>query len=215
MQVITPLAGVTYHRLAADLSNQAGRCLNYLRAKFTSGTALVVYVNALVDDLRFVPETAPVFERSIAALGELIGFEVQRPEADYGRGPDVLWRMGNLLFAVIEAKNGAITDSISKSDCNQLAGSVNWFGDEYDGSCNMVALMIHPSSRSERDATPPKDAQVITTERLGGLVEAIRQFVAALATKHQFGEVAEVAHILANCGLSAATFVSCHSTLIR
>jgi hypothetical protein len=215
MQVTTPLTGVTYHRLAADLSDQAARCLAVLRAKFRSGNDFVIYVNALADDLRFVPETAPAFERAMAALGELAGFEAQRPEADYGRGPDVLWRMGNLQFAVMEAKNGATTDLISKSDCNQLAGSINWFHDEYDHSCTAAAIMIHPSAHADHDATPPDGARSITAERLPGLVEAARRFATALATKVQFGTVPEVARVLADCGLSAATFVERHSVAIR
>ena len=216
LQVPTPIAGVSYQRLGADLSDQAARCLDRLRQRFPAGgNELVVAVNALCDDLRFEPETANRFERATAAVGDLLGFEAQRPEADYGRGPDVLWKMGNLSFAVIEAKNGATTDRISKSDCNQLAGSANWFVGEYDSTCKAVPVLVHPSRQVDHDATPPAGARVVTTDRLAAFAEAVRTFAAAVATKPKFGTVPEVARLLADSGLSAATFVDRHTVAMR
>jgi hypothetical protein len=215
MQVTTPLDGVTYHRLAANLSNQAGSCLARLRERFKTGNELLVFANALTDDLRFVPDAAVAFESAFGELGNLIGFDSQRPEADYGRGPDVLWGMGSLQFCVVEAKNGVTTDRISKSDCNQLAGSVNWFREEYDQSCRATAIMVHRSELTEHDATAPPGGRCITTERLQGLVGAVRGFASAVASKPRFGSEQEVAQVLAEAGLSAATFVDRHSTAMR
>ena len=210
-QVTTPMDGVTYSRLDADLSDQAGRCLGFLRDRFPTGNALVIHVNALADRLRFAPDTEPAFVRAVVDLGELIGFEAQRPEADFGRGPDDLWKRGNLQFAIIEAKNGATTARVSKTDCNQLAGSANWFANEYDRTCNATAIIIHPSAQTNHDATPPPGGRCMDVGHLAGLVAAVRRFAAAVATKPQFGTVPEIARLLAELGLSAATLVERHT----
>jgi hypothetical protein len=76
------------------------------------------------------PDTASLFERTLAQVAFLIGLAGQRPEAETGRGPDVLWNIGGAHFLVIECKNGASTDEINKHDCNQLTGSMQWFDEK-------------------------------------------------------------------------------------
>lgn len=196
------MAGVTYQRLAATISNQALQSQQYMRSRYSRGADLLVAVNAVMDELKFEPETAPEFERAMAAIGELIGFETQRPESEYGRGPDVLWKMGGLLFAVIECKNGAIVEQVGKRDCDQLSGSVNWFHEEYDNSCTCQPIMVHPSATAAHDGTHADGARVVTPEKLRQFKDAIRGYAVACAAKPQFGVEVEVSALLVHFGLT-------------
>lgn len=213
--VTTPLDGISYQRLSASVSDQAGRCQDVLRNQFQDGNELLVAVNGLLEDLRFQPDTAQHFEKALAELGRLLGFETQCPESQYGRGPDVLWKMGDLQFAVIEAKNGATTDQISKSDCNQLAGSINWFYEEYDRSCCCIPVLIHPAHLSADEASAPTAARVVQAEKLESLKEAFRSFATSAASKPNFGTHDEIAHLLTQRGLTAASLFDRYSVTMR
>jgi hypothetical protein len=214
-QVVTPLDGITYQRLGGDLADQAIQCQRLLRSRYTRGPELIVAVNAILDDLKFEPETAPAFEVAMACLGELIGFATQRPESEYARGPDVLWRMGGLAFAVIECKNGATTDRIAKRDCDQLSGSVNWFRDEYDHSCTCQPLLIHPSSRAADDASPSPGSRICTAEKLEALKDAVRGFAVACAARPQFGTPQDIAALLSHYGFTAGEIFQRYATPAR
>ena len=116
-----------------------------LRAYGTKTTKLQLDINGLLEDLKFVPDTAKTFEEAMREVAEFIGFKAQRPENDFGKGPDVLWAVGGLRYFVIECKNGAVSQTVNKSDCNQLTGSIMWFRDRYDHSCSSEPILVHPS----------------------------------------------------------------------
>jgi hypothetical protein len=77
-----------------------------------------------------LPGTANKFEEAVKNLAYMLGFNGQRPENDFGKGPDNLWSTGSLKYFIIECKNGAINEIICKEDINQLNGSINWFEKE-------------------------------------------------------------------------------------
>ncbi|WP_457348965.1 hypothetical protein [Sphingomonas sp. UYP23] len=87
------------------------------------------------------------------------------PEDDYGKGPDNLWSLGGLNYLVIECKSGATSaKAISKHDCNQLTGSMIWFGKQYDNACSVTPVMVHQKITPEHAATLHPDARIITVE---------------------------------------------------
>ena len=129
--------------------------------KFQTPNQGIVWVHGLIDDLNFYEDDARRFERAFALLGSFIGVESQRPEAETGRGPDVLWALGGLKFLVIECKNGATSGVISKSDTDQLTGSMVWFDGGYDTSCHAVPVMVHPNNVLDHHASARDDMRVI------------------------------------------------------
>lgn len=102
----------------------------------------------------FSPNSYKKFECAFAKLGYLLGYNTSRPDNEYGIGPDVLWYLGNLNYAVIECKNESITDSISKDYCGQLLNLVNWFKNNFGGDCKCIPIMVHPSNIFDFHASP-------------------------------------------------------------
>ncbi|MGB3516956.1 MAG: DEAD/DEAH box helicase family protein [Elainellaceae cyanobacterium] len=185
-RVTKPIKGIAYHKLESSVMDQARSCGNYLRQRSDEPNKIIIEVNGLLEDLIFKPKTAPVFEESMKAIARYIGFDSQRPEGDFGKGPDVLWEVGGLGYYVIECKNGINTDSedivkpISKHDCNQLNGSGEWFLNTYDTSCHFTPILVHPSKVFERAASPRETTRIIDIEKLDLLRKSISDFILSL-----------------------------------
>ena len=206
-----PLAGIEYVKLDSAQREQGARCAHYYTDRFETANHLVVEVNDLLDRLSFQPGTATSFEKAFRDLGLLIGHDAHRPEADYGRGPDVLWSVGTAEFFVIEAKNGAIVDTISKHDVNQLSGSMNWFSQKYGVGTSATPLLIHPSRKVGQAATAHPDTRVIREDGLARLRENVRRFTAGVAALSAPYRAEPIAELLRANALTPDTFVSSYS----
>lgn len=180
--ILRPLDGITPKRLQTFEETQAQRVVDHLRAQFDDANKLLLEVNGLLEDLEFVPETAPAFEAALQGLAPLLGFEADRPEQETGRGPDLLWSLGGGKFLVIECKNGAVTSEVSKHDADQLSGSMNWFAEVYGPGLEATPVMVHPSATFGRQAFPHPETRVVTRDGLHRWKAAVRAFVVALAS---------------------------------
>lgn len=123
------------------------------------------------------------FERAVADLGSHLGFVTQQPEVEFKKGPDGLWDLGHHLYAAIEAKSAAETEFISKSDVDQLAGSINWFRSEYPAAASVKPLMFHPSKRVHQLASPDANPRIVDQEHLAKLKTAFRTWSGAVAAQ--------------------------------
>ncbi|MGE5523207.1 MAG: helicase C-terminal domain-containing protein [Rhodospirillaceae bacterium] len=177
--ITKPIGGIDYEKLDAKKLEQAKNVVWALKPYIGAKNKLLLAVNAILADMRFLPETSKRFEQAVKDIALFLGFRGQRPEAEFGKGPDDLWAVGNLKYFVIECKNGATTGKVSKHDCNQLSGSVNWFKERYDGSCSCTPILIHPSRVFEHAATPHEGARIVTVEGLAAMKEAIARFITA------------------------------------
>jgi hypothetical protein len=213
--VTRPLDGIDYQRLRSVDRDQGPTAAEYLASSFQSGNHLAVEVYGLLEQLKFEPETSGAFERAVGTLARLIGFSSQRPEVEYGRGPDVLWGLGHLKYLVIEAKNGATTSTISKSDCNQLSGAMNWFEGAYDKSSSAVPIMIHPVNAADAASAPDPRTRVITREKLTELNTAIHAFAEEVAHGDWPPDAKLLGDLLTHHGLTASDFVSRFTTPIK
>ncbi len=107
----------------------------------------------------------------------MLGIYSNRPEDEYGKGPDNFWDVGNSTYFVIECKNGAITETIGKHDCNQLNGSINWFNLQYPStSCSFYPIMIHNSRVFEYDCSPDERIRIMTPSLLEKFKSNILKF---------------------------------------
>lgn len=177
-----PIDGMDYERLDAKELEQARELAWKLKPYAGKPATLLVQINGILDDLSFAPDNSNVFESSLDQLAEFLGFKSQRPEADFNRGPDVLWAVGNLQYFVIECKSSAVVASINKHNANQLAGSMNWFGQRYDQTCKATPIMIHPYRLFDAAAIPPQGARIVTSELLLSFKDAIRALYKAIAS---------------------------------
>lgn len=211
-RVTKPMEGISYHKLESKAMDQARICGDYLRQKFDDPNKIVIEMNALLESLIFKPETADIFEESLKTIARYIGFNSQRPEAEYRKGPDVLWEVGNLSYFVIECKNGATTDTINKHDCNQLNGSGEWFTDKYDETCSFTPILLHPSVKFEYAATPKEKTRIINGEKLNLLRENISYFINSLCVENKINDDKSIRERLLFYKLTADRFCENYTT---
>jgi hypothetical protein len=180
-RVLKPIAGISYHKIDGQAHDQAVSCSNYLVQRHQDPNKLIIEVNGILDDLEFKIGTSNIFEEAMKNIVRYIGFESQRPEQEYKKGPDNLWNAGGLKYFVIECKNEAIATTISKAYCNQLNGSCSWFNNKYDASCTYVPIMVHPSTLFEYAASPDQAIRIMTKEKLESFRSSVKDLIKSIA----------------------------------
>lgn len=207
-RVLHPIDGIAYHRLLTIDYEQAQQCKDFLYSRYDDPNKLILEINGLIDQFIFKPDTASIFEEITKQLANFIGFKSQRPENEYKRGPDVLWGVGQLQYFIIECKNGSLSPTITKADCNQLNGSVNWFLEKYDRTCSFVPIMIHPSNVFEYAASPHEKIKIITKDKIEQLAIAIKNFVKSVAVDNKINDRDSIKELLTHYKLRPADIIS-------
>ncbi len=204
---IKPLEGITYHKLESPVMEQARACSEHLKTRYKNPNEIIIKINGLLEYLLFKPDTANLFEESMKNLAQYLGFNSQRPEADSNRGPDVLWATGELNYFVIECKNGTTTEKINKHDCNQLNGSIEWFKQEYDSTCQYTPILIHHSSIPEYAAALNNKTRIITPDKLNKLKDNILKFIQAICTENNISNIVKIKEMLIYYKLQPQEFI--------
>lgn len=182
-------------------------------AGFDTATDLVLAFEAVLSDLSFDPNRTEEFEEAFKQLGRLIGLNTERPEKDYGLGPDNLWALDASTFWVVEAKTGATTNFIAKKDVNQLAGSMNWFHETYAHGETGIPVMVHQARALGTGASVVPGMRIMTARTLGELTSNARSFANALG-QSGWAEAAVVEGLLHGHNLLASdlgTYLQSHS----
>jgi hypothetical protein len=148
-------------------------------------------------------------------IARYIGFESQRPEQEYGRGPDVLWSLGELNYLVIECKNETVTDTITKGYCNQLNGSCYWFEEKYDDSCSFIPIMIHNSYLFDFAASPNQYIRIMTPEMLQKFCIAVDDFLTAVIASKSFKDTNGILQKLIHYKLRSLDLVNTYTVPFR
>ncbi len=112
-------------------------------------------------------------EEGLKRLGAFLGFYSERPEQEYGLGPDVLWLPDDDFGFVIESKGKKKGGSIlGKQDHGQLLVSEEWYRQQYP-SRRCIRVQIHPTDKATKPAMA-ENTYVLTLDKLGQLVGALR-----------------------------------------
>lgn len=148
-------------------------------------------------------------------LGRFLGFGSQRPEMSFGTGPDNLWAVGGQVYFVIECKNSAVTDKISKHDSDQLSGSMNWFSKQYDKTCKATPVMIHPSHTFIKQASPPEHTLIIDSNCMAQLNAALINFAIAAGKNKAFIDAKKIGELLNHFRLIPKEFLKHYSTAFK
>lgn len=157
------------------------------------------------------------FEEGLSELGEFLGYESQRPEKDFKNGlPDVLWRMTNGEFLIIEAKNEVKNErkEIYKEEAEQITNSYNWFKDNYVNKKG-YPLLVHPSITTEFSAYPDKEVRVITQNKLQLLKDNTLHFTRELSECFNYIDEKELKSKLLFYKLLPSDFISNYTEKIR
>ncbi|MEZ5594255.1 MAG: DEAD/DEAH box helicase family protein [Gammaproteobacteria bacterium] len=210
-RVLKPIEGIQYHKIAGDVFDQSVSCSNFLARRYTDPNKLIIEVNGILDELQFKDGSSNVFEEGLKNIARYLGFDSQRPEQEYKKGPDVLWKIGELRYLVIECKNEATSSTISKGYCNQLNGSCTWFETGYDNTCSYTPIMVHPSLVFEYAASPNPHIRLITNYELTKFRQAVKEFIKSVATNNELGNQAAIRKKLVAYKLRAADFVDIYT----
>lgn len=213
-RVCRPRAGIVHSR-SSSVRAQAELAANYFGTRFTSPNELVIGFASLETDLVFDPSRTNDFESAVEELGAWLGLETERPERDYGNGPDVLWRTSVDSFIVIECKSGSAAEEIYRSDVSQLAHSMSWFSEEFGSSAAAKPLIIHPASILAHDATAPPNTRVMTATERDNLLSRLGNVIRALAASRRWSEPDAVTEQLASNHLAGAGLFMTLGTLLR
>lgn len=204
-----PRQSVQYARLQPAASSQAQAAAEYLADHYSDPSALFVGVGALREDL--TPSTdegsVPGFEEGVLDLARHLGIAGQRPERDIGRGPDVLWSLGNHAYLVIECKSRSQQAEIAKTDMAQLSHATDWFEEAYDQTSDAVPVLIHPSHVLENRASARKGARILTFKKLAELLSALETLASAVATCEPFLDPRVLQERMTALNLNAAAIV--------
>ncbi|MFC0200711.1 DEAD/DEAH box helicase [Paracoccus rhizosphaerae] len=210
-RLLRPIAGVEYKKISALDLNQSQASVRFMH-RFLEANDLVVWSNALLDDLEWSEPKSKRFEKAIMELGAYLGFRSQMPETESGRGPDNLWAVGGLKYYIIECKSGATeAANICKKDCNQLNGSIEWFDQEYDQTCHCTPIIIHPKRTIEHAATLTKGTRIIDEQGLEKMKVAIKEYTVAICQNQDYRDHSKVHLKLKHFKLTPDAFVQSYS----
>jgi hypothetical protein len=206
--VLRPMDGVAYERLAAPTLEQGVAASGYLQTRYLTGNELLVGMNALVADLVWGPRT-DAFEQAWADLADHLGFAGQQPERDTGRGPDDLWALPGGAFHVAEAKSEVNPiHPVYKKHAEQLSNSMDWFRQEYGVNAKATPILIHPRSMFDKKAAIPTGCRVVTEGKLTALRDAVHKLAIGLADSDTFRDAAGVGRLLASINLTGAEILN-------
>lgn len=177
---LKPIEGIVYQKKQSS-NSQAKGLYDTIENTFKNPNEYRIYIEKLLSQLTFKSKYSD-FEQAIQELGVMIGFSSDMPDRETnGAGPDNLWLHENKTAMVLECKNEAQNDEISKDYCNQLGGSQRWFNEQYGQNYNVTPVLIHRSTKISEQATPPLNMRIITEEKLEFLTTALEKFSIAIA----------------------------------
>ena len=121
------------------------------------------------------------FEESLRRLGEMLGFQSQRPDHEFGKGPDVLWVMSGHQAWVIEAKSQKHSaNPLTKDEHGQLLEAFQWFCSEYPGFEGQK-VVVHPNA-VVTESVSATDSLALTLDSLLVLVTRARELFTDLCS---------------------------------
>lgn len=193
--ILSPLVGIQYQRIINTIP-QAQAISTNLTTEKLGLNELLVYIDGVLSNLHMGSEYEK-FEEALNQIGIVLGFACSRPDKETGGyGPDNLWAIDSNKYLVIECKTEATTQTIKKDYCNQLAGSVNWFKENYVYPNECIPIMVHPSKFVDVVASPNENMRVMTEERLACFRKNLRDFYSALCHNGNISDVSKINELL-------------------
>lgn len=208
-RLLKPIEGITYSRLSPMARTQAESLIAYASERYQTPNDYLIAINSVLDDLEFSTNSYKRFEAAMCDLACHLGWASQRPEIEYNDGgPDVLWALNEQRYLVIECKNEATVNLVTKDYSNQLSGAMNWFEKHYGKTCQATPVLVHPSTIFSKQASPHGDTRVIDAGRLNALKDATRGLARGFTTAGTFNNIRNVAALLDQFKLTANYFVT-------
>ena len=208
--ILKPIIGIKSVKEMRKLKPQAQQILDLYSEKDVND--YIIEMNTIIESLIFAPSSYNSFENAFMKLGILLGWNASRPDKAQNGGPDVLWSIGDNKYLVIECKNEANSNSISKKDCEQLLSSVSWFKNNFSRESVCTPIMIHPSTEFDIKASPTSDFRIIDDKKLSKLKANLKKFCEEISTSGKFKDHIALSKELDVFGFTTKGFVYNYTT---
>ena len=214
--LLKPLKGIQYEKIINRTNSQAEYFIKYITENNIGQNNYIIKLNSILEKLVFSQENTKQFEQALKDLSFMLGIFSNRPEDDYGKGPDNFWDIGDGNYLVIECKSGTITEKINKHDCNQLNGSINWFDNMYTGSeFKQYPIMIHNSDTFDYACSPNIQIRIMTPELLSSFKENIIRFSELVVLNENYTNSIEIFKLLDRFNLLGTKIVNSYTKEFR
>lgn len=213
MEILNPVEGIQFSKISKVLPEQSRNIIDNINNLRLDENKLILYMDAIMDDLQFSEGTSKKFENVIKDVFVMIGYGAKQPEREVGKGPDDFIILGAGDYLVIECKNGTITDTIDKQDCNQLNGSYTWFNNLYqDEQVKCVPIMIHNSRVFNFDCSPNPEIRIMTPDLLEKYKKNVRDFIVAICQKNNFKNIEKMNNLIRTYKLNKEVLIGEYTT---
>ena len=174
--LLKPQSGIVYNKIKYPLNYSRNTKIIQKLCEMASYDEVSIYLEDILQNMSFGVD-AEKAENAFFLIGQLLGFESQRPDKEIRKGPDVLWCVSDNKYVLIELKTEVNQSrlTISKSEAGQIEEHCAWFEAEY-GSANCVPILVIPTSKLANDAYFSHSVKVLTSEKLQKLKIQIRDF---------------------------------------
>lgn len=176
-QLLCPRDGLTYKKIGKIEGGRVSGIRQWL-SSFEDYNNLSLFVNDFLNDLSFDIDSDR-FEEAMKTLGSLLGFNSQRPDKEYKKGPDNLWCTPSGKYFLIESKSMVLGDreTIKKTEAAQMNTHIEWFKKEYGEACAFKPVLVIPTNKLAYEADMNKQVTVLRKNGLNALKSSIRGFI--------------------------------------
>ncbi|WP_164102849.1 DEAD/DEAH box helicase [Candidatus Laterigemmans baculatus] len=170
-----PEDGATVKRLEANSSKRVEAIASWV-SDASDYAELMIRVEGILTDLRFGSDSDR-FEAALNALGAALGFSCERPDKEWGEGPDNLWCLRANAYLLIECKNRVSLerDEMAKAESGQINNSIAWFRKHY-GDAQLHSRMIFPTTKLGQGVAFNESVMIIRSGELKQLLRNVRRF---------------------------------------
>jgi replicative superfamily II helicase len=174
-KLLKPRDGLIVAKITTVSQKRMQRIIEWV-SKFETYDDLNVAVQAILDNMQFGIE-ADLFEQALDDLGTALGFVPQRPDKDWGEGPDNLWAVRDAEYILWECKNEVLTgrETINKSEAGQINTASAWCAKHYP-AVTFKRIMIIPTNKLGKGAAFGEAVEIMRSGDLKSLVVAARAF---------------------------------------
>jgi len=173
--LLKPQAGVTVKKLEVVPMRRVEAIASWA-AQSPNYEDLTIRVEGILTGLRFGGDSER-FERSLQQLGEALGFAAERPDKEWGEGPDDLWCIKRNEYILIECKNRVASsrETISKTETGQMNNACAWFQENY-GDAEHTNIIVIPPRKTGKGASFSEPVGVMRERELKKLVRNTKRF---------------------------------------
>ena len=164
-RLLYPQNGIDYKKLEFRSGEQLTNIQCWFK-KFKSYQEMRIKSKVIFDNLSF-GRASNLFEEALKDVGEMLGFESQRPDNEYKVGPDNLWCGVHNQYLFFECKNEAKKDriTIKKTEAGQMNNHSAWFKEKYSDA-EVCRIFVAPTNVLDQKANLTHEVVVMTPNLL-------------------------------------------------